>query len=148
MTGKSSAHTSSGAVSPTKLMDFPYKDTRASLSVGCAKDVISIFVTFNVTPNLNNTDTKNGYNKISTRIKFDNDIQNVTMLQSWSSKLLYFTYESKVILKEDSKIISKLMQSNNMLLELDWHGNGKTYFKFPLSGSTKAINRTLNKCGK
>jgi hypothetical protein len=136
MTGEKSAYASSSATFPTEIMDFPYSDTKAWLGVGSDGNSEWVYVGFNNSPNLNNTDTQDGYNLIRTRIKWDDEVENVTITQDWGSKFLHF--------RNDKLIIKKIAKSNSVLLELDWHGEGKVYFKFSLKGSSSALKKMRN----
>ncbi len=138
MTGEKSAYASSSIIGPTKRMGFPYGDTNAWLGVGCDGESEWVYVGFTNSPNLNDTEIEDGYNLIRTRIKFDDKIENVTLTQNWGSKFLHF--------RKDSEIILNIAKSNSLLLELNWHGQGKTYFKFSLNGSSAAIDKIGDEC--
>jgi len=43
------------------------------------------------------------------------------------------------------KVISKIINSDTMLLELNWYGEGNVYFQFPLVGVAEAIDEIHNK---
>jgi hypothetical protein len=143
MTGEVSAFCSSKLVSPTERMDFPYSDVKGYLGVGCDGNSEWAYVGFTTAPNLANTETKDGYNIINTRIKFDDDVENVRMRQDWNSKFIHFAGLQSYSMKD---IISKFENSNTILLELDWYGADKTYFRFSGSGSTRAINQIRQSC--
>ena len=138
MTGEVSAYCSSKFASPTERMDFPYGDVKGWLGVGCDGNSEWAYVGFTTAPNLANTTTKDGYDLISTRIKFDDEVEQVTMTQDWSSKFIHF--------RNDSDIIEKFLTANTILLEMNWYGEGKTYFRFSGSGSTSAINQIRQSC--
>ena len=138
MTGKKSAYASSNFVSPTKTMDFPYNKTKAWLGIGCDGTSEWVYVGFNTAPNLTNTDTKSGYSEISTRIKFNDKVEYTTLTQDWGAKFIHF--------RDNKYIVSNIDKSNSLLLELQWHGNGKTYFNFPLNGSSSAISKIRKFC--
>lgn len=138
MTGKATAYCSSPSTSPTKRMDFPYSDTKAWLGIGCDGDTEWIYIGFTTQPNLLNTDIEDGYNVISTRIKWDNDLLVESFTQTWGAKFIHF--------RNDEIAIQNVMKSNTLLVELNWHGNGKTYFKFNLAGSSKAIAKMRAMC--
>lgn len=138
MTGESSVYVFSNNVYSTKKMYSPYNKTSSVIGIGCDKDDAWIYVSFSAPPNLNDKVTKNGYNLIITRVKFNDEIKDVAMTQDWGSKVIHF--------KEDDYIIRKIKDSNTMLLELNWYGNDKVYFKYNLAGSTKAINKAFKKC--
>jgi hypothetical protein len=140
MTGDKSAYLSSDFVYPTERMNFPYRNTKAWLGMGCNGVSEWIYVGFNPAPNLTDIEIeRGGYNSIDTRIKFDDDkVEYTTFIQDWGSKFLSFT--------NDEYIISNIAKSNTLLLELKWYGNGKTYFRFPLKGSSNAIRKIRNFC--
>ena len=124
--------------SPTERMDFPYSDVKGWLGVGCDGNSEWAYVGFTTAPNLQNTTTEDGYNRISTRIKFDDEVEQITMTQDWSSKFIHF--------RNDSDIIEKFMTANTILLEMNWYGEGKSYFRFSGSGSTRAITQIRQSC--
>ena len=138
MTGEVSAYCSSKFASPTERMDFPYSDVKGWLGVGCDGDSERAYVGFTTAPNLANTTTEDGYNRISTRIKFDDEVEQITMTQDWNSKFIHF--------RNDSDIIEKFMTANTILLEMNWYGEGKTYFRFSGSGSTRSITQIRQSC--
>ena len=138
MTGERSAYASSPITGPTKRMGFPYSDTKAWLGVGCDGTNEWVYVGFNTAPNLNKADTEDGYNLIRTRIKWDDKVENITLTQPWGAKYIHF--------RDDKSIISNIAKSNSVLLELNWHGEGKTYFKFSLSGSSAALKKIRSEC--
>lgn len=138
MTGKQSVFAMSPDTLPTKKMGFPCSDTEANLVVGCDKTSEWVYVYFTESPNLINVDIKDSYNLIRTRIKWDDKVEYVTLTQSWGAKFLSF--------RDDKSIITKIAKSDSVLLELNWFGEGKTYFKFSLSGSSAALKEMRDKC--
>lgn len=140
MTGEQSAYAISPTVAPTEKMNFPYGDTKAWLGVGCDGKNEWAYIGFNNAPNLNNTDTEDGYNRIRTRIKWDNKVENVTLIQEWGAAFIHFS--------DDESAIANIAKSTSVLLELNWHGNGKTYFRFPLDGSSAALQTIREECAR
>lgn len=138
MTGEVSSYCSSKLTPPTKAMSFPYADVKGWLGVGCDGDSEWVYAGFTVPPNLQDTQIGDGYNSFSTRIKFDDEIETVRMTQDWTSKFVHFT--------ADKDIIDKILKANTILLELNWYGSGKTYFKFSGAGSTNAITKIRESC--
>ena len=138
MTGDVSSYCSSPSTTSTKTMSFPYSDTRGWIGVGCDGNSEWVYVGFTEAPNLQNTSIGDGFNSISTRIKFDDNVETVRMTQKWTSKFIHFN--------NDKDIIEKIINSNTVLIELDWYGEGSTYFRFNLGGSTKAINQIRQSC--
>lgn len=122
----------------TVKMDSPYTDVKASIGIGCTQKSEWIYIVFTESPNLSNTTTKDGYDLIETRIKLDNDIKNVLLIQKWTGKSLQFL--------DAKKIINPLLKSKTLLVELDWISNGKTFFKFPLNGLDDAVKKIRAEC--
>ena len=138
MTGEHTSYAISPSNTATEIMDFPYRGVEGTIGVGCDGQYEWVYVSFSKAPNLLNTDTNDGYDRIDTRIKFDDQIQNVTLRQEWGARVLHFY--------SDDKIIEKLIQSNSILLELNWYGEGRTYFRFSLEGSADAIAEIRKEC--
>jgi len=148
MTGKLSAYAMSSEVSPTRQMGFPYSDVKAYIVVGCKMSTIPsiyigeedpssrsewVYVYFTTSPNLLYTKTEDGYNRINIRVKWDDGIiEDENLVQEWGSKYLHF--------RDGEYVIHNICASNTLLLGLEWHGQGSVYFRFDLSGSSKAIN--------
>ena len=138
MTGEKMYFASSKDVGATEKMGFPYDDTRAWLSIGNDGDDEWVYIGFTNQPNLTNTSLEDGYEVINTRIKWnDNDIEETRLIQSWGAKFTHFS--------DDEYIISKIESSNTLLIELNWYGEGKVYFEFPLNGSAQAISEIRDK---
>ena len=140
MTGKGSAYASSPIISPSKRMEFPYSNVKGWMAVGCNKNTKWVYIGFTTAPNLNDTQTEDGYSTITTRIKIDDKVEYITLTQDWGSKFLHF--------QNDEEIINKIKKANSILLELNWHGSGSVYFKFPLNGSANALKKITNECRK
>lgn len=139
MTGEKSAYANSARmISATEPMGFPYRDVKAWLGVGCNNKSEWTYIGFTHTPNLSNTKTEQGYNRITTRAKWDDEIKDTYLTQDWGSKSLHFS---------DSKgIIENIDKSGTMLIELNWHSQGVKYFKFPLNGSSIALKKIRKIC--
>ena len=121
-------------------MGFPYHDVNSWMGVGCDADNEWVYLGFNDSPNLSKDTTESGYNLIKTRIKWDDNVEDVSLTQDWGAKFLHF--------KDDSVVTSKIAASSSALVELQWHGEQPTYFKYSLSGSSKAISEIREKCSK
>jgi hypothetical protein len=134
MSGNIAGYASSKKFPSSNTMDFPYSNTKAFLGVGFSSNSEWAYVGFTNAPNLTGSNTKSDYDEIRTRIKFDNQLEYITLTQDWGSKFLHF--------ENDKDIISRLKKANTILLELKWHGEGSVYFKFSLKGykSTKQSN--------
>lgn len=118
-------------VTSTSKMNFPYTGTEAWIGIGKDSKDEWVYIGFTNEPNLVNTKIGNGYNSVKIRIKWDDELTETTLTQTWGSKFLHFS--------NDHEIISRISKHNKVLIELEWYGNGKVYFEFPLSGSAKAI---------
>jgi len=138
MTGKFTAYAHSPPVYSSKKMEFPYHDVRSWMGIGCDARNEWVYFGFSTSPNLTKDETKDGYNLIRTRIKWDDNIENISLTQDWGAKFLSF--------RNDSDAIKKISVSSNALLELQWHGEQATYFKYSLNGSSKAISEIRAKC--
>jgi len=138
MTGKLSAYANSPISFSTRKMEFPYADVHAWIGVGCDKKNEWVYVGFNSAPNLANTETKDGYNLIKTRLKWDGVVKNVTLTQDWGASFIHF--------RNGKSAISRIVSSKSALLELQWHGQQSTYFEFSLKGSSAALKKIRAKC--
>lgn len=127
----------SPAVESTKKMQFPYSDTKVRVIVGYDGEKEWCYLSFNNSPNLVNTINGDGRDIINTRVKWDEDIEDVRLIQEWNSRFVHFS--------NGDKIIPKIKKSNTALLELTWHRQGEVYFKIPLKGSSAAIDKLHNK---
>lgn len=128
----------SKSVKSNKQMKFPYSETEATLSVGCDSNDNWVYLHFTNEPNLLNNSIGDGINFIQTRMKWDSNIESVSLTQTWGSSFLHFS--------NDNELIAKIRNHNDAMLELDWYGEGKVYFSFSLNGSNSAVNQILNDC--
>lgn len=140
MTGEVSCYAVSPRVSATETMGFPYHDITAVLGVGVKDNSEWAYVVFSNSPNLVDTEIEDGYNMIDTRIKWDDRLSKVTLTQDWGSDALHFL--------SDKYVIEDILKSNTVLLELNWFGEGRVYFRFSLEGSTAAISQARSECGR
>jgi len=138
MTGKKSCFAISQSTGPKEKMGFPYGDVKAWIGVGSDGTREWAFVGFNNQPNLVDTDIGDGFEEIRTRIKWDDQVENVTLIQTFGAKFLHF--------ENDKTVIEKIANSGTVLLELPWYDEGGTYFRFSLSGSSAAIEKARKAC--
>ncbi len=131
MTGEETWSAFSPMVGPLAKMGFPYGDTSARLTVSNNGKNEWAYFWFSNPPNLLNTEIKSNYNLIKTRIKWDDELEDIALKQEWGSKFIHFI--------DYKGAIDKMLKSNSVLLELNWFGEGKVYFEIPLMDSTKAI---------
>ena len=140
MTGEFTAFAHSPRSYPSKKMGFPYHDVYSYMGMGCSADKEWVYLGFNDSPNLSKDTTESGYNLIKTRIKWNDNVEDISLTQDWGAKFLSFS--------DDSIVISKIENSSTALVELQWHGEQATYFKYSLNGSSKAISEIRAKCSK
>ncbi len=139
MTGERSCYVHSKSTRPTEKMGFPYGDTTAWMGIGSDGESEWVYVRFSDSPNLLDTSIEDGYNLIETRIKWDDKVEDVTFVQEWGAEALHF--------RDDASAIARIMKSNSVLLELNWYGEGKVYFRFSLQGSSAGIAKMRRDCG-
>ena len=136
MTGKKSFYATSSITSPNRAMNFPYNDVKAWIGIGYNGENEWVYIGFTKRPNLTNTDTKDGYDLIKTRIKWDNSIETVSFTQRWGDKFIHFV--------DGEAAIEKIFKYGKVLIELPWYGEGSVYFEFSLRGSSSAIVKMRN----
>ncbi len=135
MTGEKRAYAHSKWVPSLSPMKFPYRGVKASLIIACDKKDEWANIQFSQKPNILNTETKDGYSLINTRVKVGNELKNFTFTQSWGSRTLHI----------DSPYL-ELAKHKEFLVELDWYGNGKVYFKFNVEGMRKGHSDMYGIC--
>lgn len=133
MTGEKTCYATSSSVNSTEPMGFPYSDTKAWIGIGTDGSDEWVYIGFSESPNLTDTSIQDGYDKINTRIKWNEDeIEEKGLTQKWGSKFIHF--------QDNDYIISKIESSNTLLIELNWYGEDTVYYSFSLDGSAAAIN--------
>ena len=138
MTGKKQEFATSDKVASTKPMEFPYSGTKAWMGIGCDGSNEWAYIGFSGSPNLNNTDTESGYDIVTTRVRWDDVVQQTKFTQKWGDSFLHF--------RSTPAAIAKIAGAKTMLLELDWHGQRPVYFEFSLDGSSDAIKKMRASC--
>ncbi|MDK1287690.1 zinc ribbon domain-containing protein [Pseudoalteromonas umbrosa] len=134
MTGRWSAYATSPITKSNKRLSFPYSDVEAWIGVGCNAESKWSYIAFNTAPTLQKTRT----GVIKASVKWDDNIEDITLIQNSGAKFLHF--------QNDSKIITKLKSSETALLELQWSAEQRVYFNFTLNGAFKAITKAYQKC--
>jgi hypothetical protein len=138
MTGEQNIHAHSPVTAAMKQMSFPYDNITAWLGVGCDSQEEWAFIGFSAPPVLIDTSTDEGYHRISTRVKWDDQVEKVTLKQKWNSPFIHFS--------DDRAAISRITGSSTIQLELNWHGQGNTNFQFSLAGASTALARIRQAC--
>src|SRR3546814_4229697 len=107
--------------------------------MGCDAGSEWAYVGFNEAPNLTDTDAQSGgYSTFSARIKWDDRLETVAMIQRWGERFLHF--------RNDDSALLAMMASREALLELEWYGAGAAYFRFDLAGAEPVIRGALTRC--
>lgn len=117
-----------------------YNGTTTSLIVGTDGFSEWAYISFNNEPIINNTESEDCYNAFTTRVKWDDDISHMDFTKEWGSTFVHFV--------EDKNAITKIVQNNKVLLEIDWYGEDKVYFEFTLNGSADALIKYVEKLNK
>jgi hypothetical protein len=138
MTGGRQAFAHSPMTSPTRPMRFPYTATQAWLGFGCDGENEWTYVGFSNQPNLTNSVTHDGYNSVSTRVKWDDQVETMGFTQTWGDSFVDF--------EDDQEAIAKMTTAGTLLLELEWYGTGQVYFRFSLRGSSTAVAKARAVC--
>lgn len=138
MTGQKIWYANSPVTEASTKMGFPYGDTVSNLQVGCSQNTLMAYFYFNNEPNLPDDETKDGYNWITTRIKWNDNVLTSNFTQEWTSKFIHFV--------DDKDAIKKITTSDTVMLELNWAGNGLVRFPYSLKGATKALNELRVHC--
>jgi hypothetical protein len=108
MTGVVSGFATSKKVSAEPRMSFPYSGVEAWMGVGCKGNTKWAYFGFSTSPNLDDTETEDGYNTIRERIKWDDQVQYTSLFQEWGATSIHFD--------NGSAAIAKIMASNSVLL--------------------------------
>lgn len=139
MSGDKSAYAASLRATSNRSMAFPYRGTESWIGFGCDSKNEWTYLGFSEAPNLNNTKTKDGYNLLSTRVRWDDSVVNETFTQKWGDPFLSF--------RNDDQVIQRIVGGNTVLVELDWHGqNQAVIFPYTLRGSSNAIAEAREWC--
>lgn len=140
MSGEKTAYAKSDLVPSTKPMAFPYTGTEARMVVACNAKEEWVYTVFTKGPNISGSSkrTEQGYYVVKSRVRWDDQIKPVSLLQEWGGNGLEFFKEGEVI-----KDISSYKSA---LLELDWHGNNLVYFRFDLTGAAEAVRKIREEC--
>ena len=105
----------------------------------CNKNSFWAYFNFTKSPNITNDETKDGYNKIITRIKFDDNLENIGLTQDWGSKSLF--------IENVNAFLKSIENTNEITLELSWYGNSSVYFRYFTEEALQAIKSLKYKCG-
>ncbi len=131
MTGEQSLYVKSDFVASTKPMRSPYDGTVASLNVsGCTS--VWMFVSADVA--LDNATRMDDFNVILTRVKWDDRVEYVHLLQHRDDR-------AALSFSSTARPIHNIIKSNKVLVEVPWRRQGKVYFEFSLAGAAAEIEK-------
>jgi len=140
MTGEKSCYVSSGFVKATKHLERPYDDLQQAIGIGIdSNDKLWTYLAFTTNPNLTDDETKSSYSLATRRMKFDEDILELSQTQDWGSRFIHFS--------NDETFVMKLLSSKILLTEQEQYGNGKVYYRHQVKGFLEAYNSARKKCG-
>ena len=145
MTGEKEVYASSSRTSPTKSMSFPYNDVEAWIGIGSNGDREWAYIGFSTSPHLNNTTrmSEDGNDRVDLRVKWDDELSSMRLRHESGSRYLTFKWSDY-----REGFVSNVAKHNTLLLEVDWYGQGKVYFKFSLEGSAIALKKMRNQARK
>ncbi len=133
MTGEKTWFAASPLAFPTRQLSFPYQNTTAYLFVFYRDGQDLPVITFDPMLNIKGGIIyKDGF-LYTTRVKWDNNIENI--------KIFKRLFADSITFIDPAYVVKRIRSSNTMLLELDWIGIGRVYFKFDLTGASKAIDQ-------
>ena len=139
MTGVENFYIFTNWASAKYPMSFPYNKTESLIGIACNKNSFWAYFNFTKAPNITNDETKDGYNKIITRIKFDDNLENIGLTQDWGSKSLF--------IENVNAFLKSIENTNEITLELSWYGNSSVYFRYFTEEALQAIKSLKYKCG-
>lgn len=138
MSGDVTHFATSPTAYPTQELPFPYSDLTSVIGVGCNKSSKWAYFKFSTAPNLVNDETHDGYNVSKSRIRWGDTLDTVTLIQTWGDVGLHAKF------KDD--FIGKLRSNDDVILELEWYGQGSIRFKYSLNESKSSIDKALTGC--
>jgi len=140
MTEEKRSFASSPVVPPVNRMGSPYSRVTMSLHIGCDADSEWIYFAASEKPNIADDETESGYNVIRTRLRWDEEVVETRLTQSWGERFLRVSYTHR----DDA--IARVIASSVVRLELNWFGEGRVYFDVPLRGSSAAVAEARARC--
>ena len=129
LTGEIKSMATSPMAQTTTTLGFPYHNTH-SIAYLWYNGPLMFF--FSNSPNIVNDYTHNGYDTFYARLSFDGAIIKCRFRQDWGSKFIQLD-------SRENEIKKYLLESDVMLLELNWYGEGSVVFEYSLNGSDTAI---------
>lgn len=127
--------------SPSPELDSPYKGVKSALFIGCdtKRKKISVSMFFSKRPNIVNDETRDGYSSSVSRIKFDDKLDNIALMQVHGSSFLFA--------RNADFAVKNIKNKKTVKLEIDWYGNGSPIFEYKVGGAKDAIKEISKSCG-
>ncbi len=139
MTGQSQHFAMSDRVSARSPMTFPYTDVEGWLGYGCTEFGEWVYFGFTEAPNITRTEIGDGFERISTRVRWGQTVSSVSLDQEFGSHFVHFV--------DDRPAINGILSTESVLLELAWFGQERSYFEFSLQGAPEAVANARALCG-
>lgn len=146
MTGEKTCYAMSPLTPSVKPFSSPYTGTEAWLGVMARGDGTWAFVGFSTAPNIRMSEARDGHSVFDTRVRWGDTLENYRMIQEWGSNFIIFLLSRDDPYRDDYDAIEKIYQSEYVLLELDWYGQGLVHFRFPMGGAKEAIDAMYEAC--
>lgn len=138
MTGESSGYAILDAIKADVQLEFPYADLTSFIGIGCTKESEWVYIGFNLPPNLTNGETRDKYDIIVNRVKYDNRLSSESFTQEWGAKFLHA--------QDTEGVIKRISESKTFLVAYKWYGVGDVYFTYPVKGASAAIKEVRKRC--
>jgi len=122
---------SSPIVKPIECLGFPYDGTKAQIIVRFSRSAELAAIK---SCDLTNADATqiDKYNRlVPVRIRWDNELEQVSLTQKFLSSYLVFP--------DASKVIERLCTSKLAIIEFGWYYDRTIHFKFDLTGAADII---------
>ncbi len=141
MTDKKKCFAVTDYVKSLEPMEFPYTGTKSAMIVYCSENFVdleecTVAFTFTSDPNLTNIEFDEVGPYVITRMRFDKN----------PPKKIKLYVGDEFLLANDGKILYELPGHKKLLLELNWFGNGLTYFEYPIEGGDQIIEKLKEGC--
>lgn len=143
MTDKKNCIAYTDLVKSLEPMNFPYTGTKSRMFIVCSENFkhlseCSISFAFTSNPNISNIEFDEIGTYFKTRIRFDKEPPEVVKM---------YIMENFLFVNDVNKILKGLKKGHkSLLVELNWFGNGRTYFRYPISGASEILEKLKEGC--
>ena len=128
-------------VKPLEPMKFPYTDTESAVFISCPDNFVDLsecLLGFVFTNSPNPVDRE--FDEIGPYIK-----ARIRLDKNPPRRIKLYIGENSLV-SDDRKIVKELLGHKKLLLELNWFGNGLTYFEYPIEGVSEVIEKLKEGC--